>query len=102
MASGSAAMGEGCRSHALQSVPYKGDAVFIMDRTPGQKCASGLKTGLRESRAVAQQVLVVPALFCIANCCCRGRNGNKGNQGEPTYAGRWHNRSSRRIVFHGE
>jgi hypothetical protein len=31
--------------------------------------------GLRESRAaVARQVPVVPALFCVANCCCRGRN----------------------------
>jgi len=36
-----------------------------------------LKTGLRESRAaVARQVLVVPALFCVANCCCRGRTSN--------------------------
>jgi hypothetical protein len=23
--------------------------------------------------AVAWQVLVVPAMFCVANCCCRGR-----------------------------
>ena len=23
--------------------------------------------------AVARQVLVVPAMFCVANCCCRGR-----------------------------
>jgi hypothetical protein len=28
---------------------------------------------------VARQVLGVPAMFCAANCCCRGRNGNKGD-----------------------
>jgi hypothetical protein len=39
-----------------------------------QTGASGLKT-IRESRAaVARQVLVVPASFCVADCCCRGRN----------------------------
>src|SRR5262249_29272941 len=31
---------------------------------------------IRASRAaVARQALVVPAVFCVANCCCRGRNG---------------------------
>ena len=41
----------------------------------GSIVASRLKPGLRESRAaVARQVLVVPALFCVANCCCRRRN----------------------------
>jgi len=35
--------------------------------SPGQKHASGLKIGLRESRAaVARQVFVVPPLFCVA------------------------------------
>ena len=45
-----------------------------------EKCTGGLKTGLRESRvAAARQVLVVPALFRVANCCCRGRNHQIAN-----------------------
>jgi hypothetical protein len=28
---------------------------------------------------VVEQVLVVPAMFCVADCCCRGREGRSRN-----------------------
>jgi hypothetical protein len=57
-----------------------GALAMMPPRLPARpRSHSGLRPRLAREQspaAVARQVLVVPALFCVANGCCRGRNGN--------------------------
>jgi len=66
----------------------------LSKRSPPDEAHQRFQDRARESRvAVARQVLVGPALFRDAHCCCRGRKGKKG-AGMSSVAGQARGRSA--------